>query len=231
VINYTKYNNILIIYILIQKGVMMEQTKEKRIDRKKEKNRKKIISTAIRLFNSQGYDQTTVEQIAEDADVARGTIFNHFPVKEAMILGYVQRGLNDVAPKIVKEVEKLPDTRAQLVVLYRLANEWLENNLNEDVIKRYMSYMIQAQLDTNGNQELRNGYGEILKRIIGTGQVQGEIRRDILASTLAIYLDWQNALVMITWLSYPDMSLADMIDRMTDLFLHGAVDRTSRAVG
>ena len=208
----------------------MEQTKEKRIDRKKEMNRKKIITTAVRLFNSHGYDQTTVEQIAQEVDVARGTIFNHFPVKEAMILGYVQRGLNEVAPKIVKEVEKLPDTRAQLVALFRLANEWLEKNLNEDVIKRYMSYMIQTQLDTTGNQ-LRNGYGEILKRIIGTGQVQGEIRRDIPASTLAIYLDWQNALVMIAWLSYPEMSLVDMIDRMTDLFLNGAVDRISRTVG
>jgi AcrR family transcriptional regulator len=210
---------------------MMGQTKERRVDRKKEKNRKKIIATAIRLFNSQGYEQTTVEQIAEEADVARGTIFNHFPVKEAMIFGYVQRGLNDVAPKIVKEVEKLPDTRAQIVALFRLVNEWLENNLDEDVIKRYMSYMIQTLLDTARNQDLRSGYGEILKRIIGTGQVQGEIRRDIPAGTLAINLDWQNALVMIAWLSYPEMSLVDMIDRMTDLFLNGAVDRTSRVVG
>ncbi len=209
----------------------MDQTALKRTDRKKEATRKKIISTAIDLFNSQGYDQTTVEQIAEEADVARGTIFNHFPVKEAMILGYVQRGLNDVSPRIVKEVERLPDTRAQLEALFRLVNEWLEKNLNEDVIKRYMSYMNQTMLDTARNQELQSGYREILKRIIGTGQVQGEIRRDIPTRALAIYLDWQNDLVMTEWLSHPGMSLADMIERMTDLFLNGAVDRTSRAVG
>jgi AcrR family transcriptional regulator len=210
---------------------MMEQAVLKRTDRKKEATRKKIISTAIGLFNRQGFDQTTVEQIAEKADVARGTVFNHFPVKEAMILGYVQRGLNDVAPKIVKEVEKLPDTRAQLVALFRLANVWLEKNMNEDVTKRYMSYMIQTMLDTARNQELRSGYVEILKRIIGTGQVQGEIRRDIPTGALAIYLDWQNALVMMDWLSHPGMSLIDMIERMTDLFLNGAVDRTSRVIG
>ena len=209
----------------------MEQTALKRTERKKEATRKKIISTAIELFNSQGYDQTTVEQIAEEADVARGTIFNHFPVKEAMILGYVHRGLNDVAPKIVKEVEKLPDTRAQLVALFRLANEWLENNLNEDVTKRYMSYMNQTMLDTARNKELQSGYGEILKRIIGTGQVQGEIRRDIQAGALANYLDWQNTLVMMGWLSHPGKSLLEMIEKMTDLFLNGAIDRTSRAVG
>jgi AcrR family transcriptional regulator len=209
----------------------VEQAKEKRIERKKEENRKKIISTAIRLFSSQGFDQTTVEQIAEEADVARGTIFNHFPVKEAIILGYVQRGLNEVGPEIVKKVEKLPDTRSRLTALFRLANEWIERSLNEDVIKRYMSYMIQTLLDTDRNQGLRSGYGEILKRIIGTGQVQGEIRRDIPAGTLAIYLDWQNALVMMTGLAYPEMSQFDMIDRMTDLFLNGASDRLDKTVG
>jgi AcrR family transcriptional regulator len=204
---------------------MMTQAALKRADRKKEATRKKIISTAIGLFNNRGFDQTTVEQIAEEADVARGTVFNHFPVKEALVLGYVQRGMNNVAPKIVKEVEKLPDTRAQLVILFRLANEWLANNLSEDVIKRYMSYMIQTMPDTARQQELRSGYGEILKRIIGTGQVQGEIRRDIPTGALAIYLDWQNALVMMEWLSHPGIALVDMIERMTDLFLNGAADR------
>ena len=55
--------------------------------------------------------------------------------------------------------------------------------------------------------------------------MKGRIRRDIPAEILAIYLDWQNALVMMGWLVYPEKSLIDMINRMTDLFLNGAVDR------
>ena len=203
----------------------MEPVKVNRIERKKEETRKRIISTAVDLFNKQGFEQTTVEQIAEAADVAKGTIFNHFPVKEAIVLAYVQKRLKEVRPEIVKRVETMPDTHARLTALFNLTNEWLENSFNEDVIKRYMTYMIQTLLDTAKNQEARSGYGDILQSIISIGQEKGEIRRDIPAGTLAIYMDWQNALVMMAWLAYPGVSKTDMINRMTDLFLNGAIDR------
>lgn len=206
----------------------MEPVKVNRIERKKEETRKRIISTAVDLFNKQGFEQTTVEQIAEAADVAKGTIFNHFPVKEAIVLAYVQKRLKEVRPEIVKRVETMPDTHARLTALFNLTNEWLENSFNEDVIKRYMTYMIQTLLDTARNQEARSGYGDILQSIISIGQENGEIRRDIPAGTLAIYLDWQNALVMMAWLAYPGVSKTDMINRMTDLFLNGAIDRAGQ---
>lgn len=204
----------------------MEPVKRNRTERKKEETRKKIISAAVDLFNKQGFEQTTVEQIAEVADVAKGTIFNHFPVKEAIVREHVQRKLKEVGPEIVRKVEGMPDTRTRLNALFNLTNEWLENSLNEDVIKKYMSYMIQTILDTTRDPGTRSGYGDILQSIIGLGQDKGEIRRDIPAQTLAIYLDWQNALVMMAWLAYPQMSLIDMINRMTDLFLNGAIDRS-----
>jgi len=206
----------------------MEPVKVNRIERKKEETRKRIISTAVDLFNKQGFEQTTVEQIAEAADVAKGTIFNHFPVKEAIVLAYVQKRLKEVRPEIVKRVETMPDTHARLTALFNLTNEWLENSFNEDVIKKYMTYMIQTLLDTAKNQEARSGYGDILQSIISMGQEKGEIRRDIPAGTLAIYLDWQNALVMMAWLAYPGVSKTDMINRMTDLFLNGAIDRAGQ---
>ena len=203
----------------------MEPVKRNRIERRKEETRKKIVSAAMGLFTKQGFEQTTVDQIAEEADVARGTIFNHFPAKEAIVLEYVRRGLKEAGPEMVKKVEKLPDTSTRLTALFNLSNEWLENILPGDVIKRYMSYMLQTLFDSAKNQQARSGYGDILQSIISKGQDEGEIRRDIPAETLAIYLDWQNALVMMAWLVYPERSLIDMINRMTDLFLNGAVDR------
>lgn len=203
----------------------MEPVKGNRIERKKEETRKKIISIAVDLFNRQGFDQTTVEQIAEAADVAKGTIFNHFPVKEAIVLAHVQRKLKEIRPDIAEKVESMPDARSRLAALFTLTNEWFQNSLKEDVRRRYMKYMIQTLLDTARNQEARSGYGDILQSIISMGQEKGEIRRDIPADTLAIYLDWQNALVMTAWLSFPEKSLIDMINRMTDLFLNGAIDR------
>ena len=60
-----------------------------RRDRKKEKTSRKIAATAVRLFAKRGFDEVTMSEIAEAADVARGTLFSYFPTKESLVLAAV----------------------------------------------------------------------------------------------------------------------------------------------
>jgi AcrR family transcriptional regulator len=46
---------------------------------------RRIRDAAVELFRKKGYEATTVEEIAERADVAKGTVFNHFPRKESLL--------------------------------------------------------------------------------------------------------------------------------------------------
>lgn len=55
-------------------------------ERKKAKTRAAIREVAMRLFREQGYDATTVEQIAEAAEVSPSTFFRYFPTKEVVVL-------------------------------------------------------------------------------------------------------------------------------------------------
>ncbi|MEV7342805.1 TetR family transcriptional regulator [Streptomyces sp. NPDC093544] len=55
-------------------------------ERKKQKTRIAIRDATYRLIKEQGYDATTVEQIAEAAEVSPSTVFRYFPTKEDIVL-------------------------------------------------------------------------------------------------------------------------------------------------
>ena len=55
-------------------------------ERKKQKTKAAIQRAALRLFKRQGYEETTVEQIAAAADISESTFFNYFPSKEDVVI-------------------------------------------------------------------------------------------------------------------------------------------------
>jgi AcrR family transcriptional regulator len=60
---------------------------EGRRERKKRRTREAIVATALALFAQRGFEAVTVAEIAEQADVARATVFSYFPTKESIVLG------------------------------------------------------------------------------------------------------------------------------------------------
>ena len=72
--------------------------------RKKTATRDRLRGSALRLFREQGYDATTVEQIAAAAGVSHMTFFRYFPAKENVALS------DSYDPLIVALIERTPAT-------------------------------------------------------------------------------------------------------------------------
>lgn len=51
----------------------------------------KILDTAERLFYTQGYCSTGINQIIEEADIAKASLYKHFETKTDLLIAYVQR--------------------------------------------------------------------------------------------------------------------------------------------
>ncbi len=61
-----------------------------RRERKKAEQRQRIYETALRLIEAKGFDEVTVEEITEAADVGKGTFFNYFPSKVDVLRAYLE---------------------------------------------------------------------------------------------------------------------------------------------
>jgi AcrR family transcriptional regulator len=71
-------------------------------ERKKIKTRASLRAHAMRLFQEQGYNETSVEQIAEAAEVSPSTFFRYFPTKEEVVLA------DDIDPIVLKVLAEQP---------------------------------------------------------------------------------------------------------------------------
>jgi AcrR family transcriptional regulator len=80
-------------------------------ERKKAKRRSVIQHHALRLFREQGYDATTVRQIAEAAEVSESTFFRYFPTKEDVVLW------DDFDPLLIEAVRRQPPSLTPLQAL------------------------------------------------------------------------------------------------------------------
>src|ERR1035437_2847879 len=86
-------------------------------ERKKLKTRAAIQKHAMRLFAEQGYTATTVEQIAEAAEVSPSTFFRYFPAKEDVIL------FDSTDPLMLDAFEEQPPELSPLEALRRAIRE------------------------------------------------------------------------------------------------------------
>ncbi|MBW5249586.1 TetR/AcrR family transcriptional regulator [Streptomyces sp. P01-B04] len=66
-------------------------------ERKKIQTRRRLLAEAARLFGERGFDQVSVAEIAEAADVSKMTVFNYFDSKEDLVLAPMEEHIGDVA--------------------------------------------------------------------------------------------------------------------------------------
>lgn len=64
-------------------------------ERKRRQTLQRIANAALRLFLKKGYDATTLDEIAEAADISRRTVFHYFDSKDAILLAW-QSGAEDI---------------------------------------------------------------------------------------------------------------------------------------
>lgn len=143
---------------------------------KKEEMRKKIHEASIELFMEKGFHNTTMQDIAEKANVSKATIFNYFPSKSDIVLSF-GRGQTS---KLSKYVNKLP---AELGVKEQIEAVILEDlrgtQDSPNLAKFQLSEVYKTDWLYAAETENREKLAKIYSRILSKGQEEGKVSTNL----------------------------------------------------
>lgn len=193
----------------------------KQDDRKRE-TRDRILAAARKLFETRGFDETPIDAIVREADVAKGTFYLHFETKLDVLQALTRSDLAAAMPQIMARLAKSPAAR-MLRDATGAMNAWFEANrsLSEAFILHGFS-----KREPSGSRPPSHSSRGLFEAIVAKGQADGDLRRDIPPHRLAEMYASMFATSVLGWCRAADDDdagpLAPWTDPVIDVFLAGA---------
>ncbi len=194
-------------------------------ERKKEATKASILNTAIDLINQQGFNETTMQMIAREADIALRTLYNYFPSKEAIVATYVQMSVKNEQEKHWEELCDLDTTRERLHFLCRISAQWMrENAVLAEVYtlkldpRSYICGHFMADLP-------RSGLEELMTEILSMGQRLGDVTRSAPIEVLTRQFLGFYHFSVLTWLCDTSQDLESIFRQGIGLLFTGIEEK------
>lgn len=186
---------------------------------------RRIRQAAVALFRRQGYEATTVEQIADRADVAKGTVFNYFPSKHALL----QALSADVHARLIDELGPSDDwtgtCREQVVrLLLTLARLTQEDRV---VFRLVLNQNLQDFWRDAQRDPLSRHLQSALRSVLRTGRAGGELNPSIPLESAARLIEAAFFMTLLDWLNggIPERAFRTEVAGQLDIVFAGLATR------
>jgi AcrR family transcriptional regulator len=184
-------------------------------ERKKMKTRATIRKMAMQLFREQGYQATTVEQIAEASEVSPSTFFRYFASKEAVVTE------DDYDPLLIEAYRVQPLDIAPIQALRNALREGFSHISQDD--REGMWGRISL---TYSVPELR---GAALQQVMGTSETisietarrYGKNASDLKTRTFAAAVVGVVIAAQMHYIEHPEREFVDIVDEALALMDNG----------
>lgn len=136
--------------------------------------RRRILKASRRLFSAKGYDETSIEDVAEKAEVSKATLYNYFPGKESLLVGIAEDELAEIRRLITVELKEETDA---LEKLRRVLEVFVLDSIPYIPLARRITYLNSCE-----GSELyatRLDMMRIFRQLTEEAQDQGRFRRDV----------------------------------------------------
>jgi AcrR family transcriptional regulator len=155
--------------------------------RKKDAARSDIAKNAVELFAKRGFDDVTVDEIADRAGVSRRTFFRYFPTKDAVVLERRREQLAELERLLAERPKTEPVRDVVLAVLSELARGYVEGRARILAERRLFAKSASlAVADIEVDRAFENALAKDVMRRMGSGPDERRRARVFAAALFAV---------------------------------------------
>ena len=206
---------------LMEASEQLDQTPEPAVPGRREKRkqeiRERIEQAAYRLFRQRSIDSVSIEQICDQADVARRTFYGHYPNKQALLKALSQSRVRFTADDMVHRImAEQADTPARINAMI----DYMEENLAgyTDVDRALILQAPDALDDDHHLREVSDSLRGYLAQMFEEGQGAGDTSSAFSPGLLADMVVGTTNTMMVSWAVDPDYPIAEKLEEARRLF-------------
>ena len=191
-----------------------------RREKRKQEIRSRIEDAAYRLFRLQGIEDTSIEQICVEADVARRTFYGHFPNKHTLLGGLgISRLYDQSEPMLQLLMDNHQTTRDRLEAMI----DYIESNFSgyEDIDRQLILIAPSTFAeDTERHREIGTTASASFTRMIAAGLEIGDVQTRFSPEILAAMVVGTLNMLTISWAMNSDYPIFAKLEEARVMFEH-----------
>jgi AcrR family transcriptional regulator len=201
-----------------------------RRERRRREVHERIVGAAIALFERKGFAGTTALEIADTADIAEKTFYNHFPTKQHLIQELAESSVEGTA-KLLDDALRHPGSTADRLRYFfeRSADSALEGS--RELTREVLLELVRVtQVDGAGPERNRHLH-EAFARMLAEGRARGDVApdRDLAFLSELVLAAWLG--IVINWVTLPDYPIRERLASLADLIGDAIAGQASSSAG
>ncbi|MFC0679576.1 TetR/AcrR family transcriptional regulator [Lysobacter korlensis] len=204
----------------------MPNTPADRRSRKREQTASHLSATAFRLFEFYGYAAVSMEQIADEADVAKATLYNYFPVKEALLAHRFREDIRAGMAEREAVLDAYQSFEARMRYLLSESAAW--HAARKPYLPHYLRFLTSQACygdEPAGECTSSSDSRQILTLMFDAAQQSGEIDTRQPAAQIAWSFEYLLFAAIAAWLTDPSTDLTKRFLDAFDLTMQGIAAR------